>query len=190
MQETHIWLKAEMQKQASDPFDDLLGLEEQYFADGHALGVQDGSKAGRIEGRIFGLEKGFEKYLVMGELAGQCSIWRARLHQNTRNTQNADNSEIARVKPIASSDRLTKHIETLSALVDAETLSHQNTEDDVAEFDERLKLAQGKARVIANIVNPASSNTFNVGGRRAAATVSRRQDTSNMEDFEIRGRMI
>src|SRR5271156_4071878 len=53
----------------SDPFDDLLSLEDRFYNEGFQLGTTDGVKAGRIEGRVFGLEKGFEKYVEMGILS-------------------------------------------------------------------------------------------------------------------------
>ncbi|TKA63174.1 hypothetical protein B0A49_07192, partial [Cryomyces minteri] len=63
----------------SDPLDDVLSLEDKYYSEGHALGVSDGSRAGRIEGRIFGLEKGFEKFVAMGALGGRSTIWASRI---------------------------------------------------------------------------------------------------------------
>jgi hypothetical protein len=48
----------------SDPFDSVLNLEDDLYTSAYALGAADGSRAGRVEGRIFGLEKGFEKFAV------------------------------------------------------------------------------------------------------------------------------
>ena len=63
----------------SDPFDDLLSLEDKFYKEGYDLGVSDGERAGRVEGRLFGLEKGFEKYAAMGRLHGRAIIWAGRL---------------------------------------------------------------------------------------------------------------
>merc|ERR1712093_478906 len=52
-------------------FDEVLGLEEQFYEDGFRQGYEDGVKAGRVEGRTFGLEKGFEKYVESGRLHGK-----------------------------------------------------------------------------------------------------------------------
>ncbi|KAF2466952.1 uncharacterized protein BDR25DRAFT_345148 [Lindgomyces ingoldianus] len=66
--------------QSPDPFDTLLTLEDDLYTTAHAAGVADGARAGRIEGRIFGLEKGFEKFASMGVLHGRACVWGARFH--------------------------------------------------------------------------------------------------------------
>jgi hypothetical protein len=63
----------------TDPFDDLLTLEDTLYTAAYDLGVSDGAHAGRIEGRIFGLEKGFEKFAELGQLHGRSVIWGSRL---------------------------------------------------------------------------------------------------------------
>jgi flagellar biosynthesis/type III secretory pathway protein FliH len=60
-------------------FDEILGLEEQFYDDGYKQGLEDGVKAGRIEGRTFGLEKGFEKYVESGRLYGKSLVWANRI---------------------------------------------------------------------------------------------------------------
>lgn len=55
-------------------FDNLLNLEDQYYQEGLELGIADGQKAGRIEGRLFGIEKGFEKFFFTGEMNGRASF--------------------------------------------------------------------------------------------------------------------
>ncbi|KAG7289765.1 hypothetical protein NEMBOFW57_006141 [Staphylotrichum longicolle] len=44
--------------------------------------------------------------------------------------------------------RLGKHIRTLYALVETESLSTENTDEAVDDFDDRLRRAQGRAKVI------------------------------------------
>ncbi|MCJ1324429.1 hypothetical protein MMC10_001091 [Thelotrema lepadinum] len=56
-----------------------LTLESTLYFQGHALGTSDGSRAGLIKGRAFGLEKGFEKFSFMGRLHGRAVVWSARL---------------------------------------------------------------------------------------------------------------
>ncbi|KAK4966022.1 hypothetical protein LTR66_003875 [Elasticomyces elasticus] len=175
-----------------DPFDSLLGLEDQYYAEGYKLGIADGSHGGRIEGRIFGLEKGFEKYAAMGVLAGRAAVWVARLQEDADAENNLslgnsgltvpesppglltargdlvrrsldrgkeqlpERSRDARGQPLIPSlslnVRLDKHIQTLSALTEAGSLSKQNNEESVSDFDDRLKRADGKVKVIEKIL--------------------------------------
>ena len=70
-------------KEVGDIFDSILNLEDEFYQEGYELGARDGEKAGRIEGRLFGIRKGFEKMLVMGKLRGQALVWRAR-HELSR----------------------------------------------------------------------------------------------------------
>ena len=64
---------------SEDLFDGLLELEEKFYGEGYSLGVEDGRRAGLVEGRLFGLEKGFEKYAAMGKLHGRSVVWAGRL---------------------------------------------------------------------------------------------------------------
>jgi hypothetical protein len=48
--------------------------------------------------------------------------------------------------------RLRKHITTLYALAETESLSTENNDDAVSDFDDRLRRAQGRAKVIERMV--------------------------------------
>lgn len=174
-----------------DPFDSLLNLEEKFYGDGYQLGVADGSRAGRIEGRAFGLEKAFEKFLPMGILHGRSTVWAGRLpnHRGQRhgpdkvNTEEqprqsiepehevsntgdqstqetSENEQIlaansgleSRLPTLPDNPRLEKHVQTLYALVEAASLSTENTEEAVSDFDDRFKRATAKAKIIERLI--------------------------------------
>ncbi len=151
----------------SNTFDEVLGLEEQFYDDGFRQGLEDGVKAGRVEGRTFGLEKGFEKYIESGRLYGKSIIWANRIPQfrqkgipndTTLTSQNSSTSPDIRsssplaLNPLPESQRLAKHLKVLHALAESESLSTENTEEAVSDFDDRLKRAQGKAKIIERLV--------------------------------------
>ncbi|OCK94000.1 DUF1715-domain-containing protein [Cenococcum geophilum 1.58] len=188
-----------------DPFESVLDLEETYYQEGYDLGVADGSRAGRIEGRVFGIEKGFEKFAAMGMLHGRAAVWASRLprkkEQGKDNERKAtiaqdevtskDGVVISGLPPLAVNPRLERHIQTLFALVEPDTFSTENTEESVADFDDRLKRAGAKAKVIERIVgegdvddrqtdtSPSASGT-----KDRRVKVSRIEKTAgNMEDF-------
>ncbi|MCJ1390046.1 hypothetical protein MMC18_002904 [Xylographa bjoerkii] len=172
-----------------DPFDSVLNLESQFYDEGYALGVADGTRAGHVEGRVFGLEKGFEKFVEMGRLHGRSLVWSSRLPraQSTTNpsTDTSPDQDTSRpgheptsttsiswpLPPLAANIRLEKHVRTFHALVELESLSTQNKEDDVSEFDDRLKRAVGKAKVIEKLVGEESDFGAGSGedGSRAEA---------------------
>ena len=172
-----------------DPFDFLLTLEDGFYKEGYDLGVSDGNRAGLIEGRSFGLEKGFEKYASMGQLYGRAVIWSGRLPVSrddpVSDKQDASaaytervfkglsvqennvagiQSEVenlpgrTRVPELPPNTRLEKHIRTLYALTEPESLSTDNDENSVSEFDDRFNRAEGKTKVIEKLTGETNSS--------------------------------
>ena len=173
-----------------DPFDDLLGLEERFYNEGFQLGSTDGARAGKIEGRVFGLENGFEKYVESGRLYGRSVVWAARLSKSqervidTRGTSKASNSKESNAKQDSSThlpdlpqnSRLEKHIKVLHALTEPASLSTDNSEDAVSDFDDRLKRAAGKVKIIEQLIGEHST---------APAPVTLGLSDTNIEDVDI-----
>lgn len=164
-----------------DLFDDVLNLEEQYYQEGYAEGLRDGVEAGKIEGRSVGLKSGFEKFLEAGRLQGRALVWANRLpgltaddgdsktaplSVSTTGAPEGDSSVVQAVETTASlprlpvsNTRLEKNVVTLYGLLEPGTLSTQNDDEAVNDFDSRLKGAQGKAKIIDRAIGekvPAS----------------------------------
>lgn len=168
-------------KTEDDPFNSLLTLEDSFYKEGYELGVSDGNRAGLIEGRFFGLERGFDKYVSMGKLYGRAVIWTGRLPV-TRDTLRFDGQDVSsadtdrilesnggRIKPevkqlpertraseLPANVRLEKNIRTLYALTEPESLSVVNDENSVSEFDDRINRALGKIKVIQKLTDETS----------------------------------
>ena len=199
-----------------DPFDDLFNLEDQYYREGYDLGVKDGSRAGLIEGRLFGIEKGFEKYAAMGRLHGQAIVWASRMptsptdHEAARRhphekhvtklsgdigTVNQGPSQDDKQSPalpdLPATGRLEKHIRTLYALVEPSSLSTQNDEEPVSQFDDRLKRAEGKIKIIEKMIGEVSrsiSTTANLNSNSPApAGGHTERGQASIEDVSILG---
>lgn len=66
--------------------------------------------------------------------------------------------------------RLQKHITTLFALVETDTLAKENTDEGVNDFDDRLKRAQGKAKIVERMVGEGSKGKSG-GGEKAGSAV-------------------
>ncbi|KAH6639775.1 hypothetical protein C7974DRAFT_138738 [Boeremia exigua] len=151
-----------MSPASADPFDDLLTLEDTLYTTAHDQGVADGARAGRIEGRIFGLEKGFEKFSALGELHGRGAVWGSRLARRVKNpatttepttSTTTAGSAHTPLPPLANpSSRLLSNTSLLYHLTDPLTFSTANTEAGVEDFDDRFKRAGAKAKVIERIV--------------------------------------
>ncbi|KAK5055149.1 hypothetical protein LTR84_012897 [Exophiala bonariae] len=170
---------------ASDPFDDLLEIENDYYQEGYDAGVGDSRYAGLIEGRVFGIEKGYEKALELGKQRGRALVWEHRLdvsisgnesHQQVTSSSESQptsaTSEAGMMHQITQSlprlpttTRLRKHVEALSAAADPAALARDNSDEAVTDFDDRIAKANAKTKVIANIVGEAfnPSSTGNSG---------------------------
>ncbi|KAF3760657.1 DUF1715-domain-containing protein [Cryphonectria parasitica EP155] len=176
---------------SSDPFDDVLNLEDRFYSEGYEQGVADGARVGRIEGRSFGIEKGFEKFVEAGRLYSRSVVWANRLPQSQARLQVSEASDVAAaastVPAEASStagrtlpkldkggSRLEKNIVTLHALVEPDTLSTENTDEAVNDFDDRVKRAQGKARVIErNVGEDGGADTAKADGSSPSTTAAK-----------------
>ncbi|KAI4212569.1 MAG: hypothetical protein LQ351_004821 [Letrouitia transgressa] len=148
-----------------DIFDDVLDLENEFYNEGYDLGRKDGHRAGLIEGRLFGLEKGFEKYVAMGRLHGKSAVWAERLlppqHQKTGSNDDertwTAETRLSLLK-IPENPRLEKHIRTLFALTEPANLETDNSENSVSDFDDRLKRADGKVKIIEKLIKRVATD--------------------------------
>jgi hypothetical protein len=94
------------------------------------------------------------------------------------------------LSPLAENGRLKKHIQMLHALTDPLTFSTLNTEDAVADFDDRFKRAGAKAKIVERIVGEAGnasspdreSPEAAAGNIRVSGSNKKKGDNS-MEDF-------
>lgn len=166
-----------------DPFDTLLSLEDGFYKEGYDLGVSDGDRAGLVEGRLFGLEKGFEKYAAMGKLHGRAVVWAGRLPETDPNlgisetggTREDPENTHERLSPqvkhakfpqapeghaplLPANTRLERHIRTLYALAEPGSLSTENNEESVSDFDDRLKRAEGKVKIVEKLTGEVISD--------------------------------
>lgn len=135
---------------ASDPLDDVLNLEDRFYQEGYQQGLRDGVQAGRIEGRSFGMQKGFEKFVESGRLASKAIVWANRLPQS---------SPSCTLPGLPKNARLEKNINTLYALVEPETLSTANTDEAVQDFDDRVKRAVGKAKIVERMAGGSARDS-------------------------------
>ena len=184
-----------------DPFEGLLELEDTFYTEGYDLGVADGKRAGLVEGRFFGLEKGFEQYASMGRLNGKAVVWAGRLAPVHTENQAKDREAVkiddsiltlpdaqhelrkksslpqagkdsghAKLLTLAPNPRLEKHIRTFFALVEPGSLSTENTEEAVSEFDDRIKRAEGKVKMIEKITGEMNMRDSSMASAQGATS--------------------
>jgi hypothetical protein len=176
-----------------DPFDSLLTLEDTLYTTAYSAGATAGSRAGRIEGRIFGLESGFDKFAALGELHGRSVVWGARaLAKNDKEDENA-----ITLPKLKDNSRLQNNITLLHALTDPLTFSTENTEEAVADFDDRVKRAGAKAKVIERIVgetvdakSPLEGSPARASGGVKLNEGKKKGGDDSMEDFVAGARVL
>lgn len=105
--------------------DNVLDLEEEFYTEGFKEGHEKSAKEQYIEGKIYGLQTGFQRFLVVGYLEGLVSFWR-------------------QLPNLAS---VTSHIDQLEKILAA--IPKTNDDDAVAVYEKSVLSARNKARVIA-----------------------------------------
>ncbi|CAN9278084.1 unnamed protein product [Alternaria alternata] len=165
----------------TDPFDDILTLEDTLYTAAYDLGASDGAHAGRIEGRIFGLEKGFEKFAELGHLHGRSVIWASRLPSlvpnNAKGADEKTEPENKTLPLLSKNERLKNNTTLLHSLTDPETFDTANTEEAVADFDDRFKRAGAKAKVIERIVGETDDTLSSKSPDGSPAPAGRKSKT-------------
>ena len=162
------------QFRSMDPFEDVLNLEDKYFEEGYKQGYEDGALAGKIEGRSVGLKKGYEKFLEAGRLQSKSIVWANRMPNIRSQTQpnwtsalDSQPNSIATnttlqtqaLPALNSNARLEKNVTMLYALVEPGTLSTENSDEAVNDFDDRIKRAQGKLKIVERSTGEAQSSS-------------------------------
>ena len=137
-----------------DLFDGALSLEDNLYTQGYDRGVADGARAGKLEGRSVGMAKGFEKFVESGRLYGRSVVWSNRLPAAAAPSEGSPEQLLP---PLPRNPRLAKNVESVHALMEPGTLSSENDDDAVQDFDERLRRAQGKVRVVERVVGGRAS---------------------------------
>lgn len=157
-----------------DILDSVLDLEETSYQAGFEEGKADGLEAGYTEGRVFGIERGYHKALEMGKLHGRALMLNACLFdpnpmpdsgldpspfesavvttQDSRPGNDNHALDPSSLPTLPENSRLKKHVETLLKLTDPQTLSEENTAEAVEAFDDRMKKAVAKAKIIDRMI--------------------------------------
>ncbi|KAK9317361.1 hypothetical protein V1522DRAFT_27801 [Lipomyces starkeyi] len=127
-----------------DLFDSLLTLESSFYQQGYDEGLNDGLRSGRSEGTQFGLQTGFQRFVSVGILQGRCRVWKELSSRTNSSSNTADD-----VVPVGGG-RSTKQLQVLTELVTG--IPTENTEDAVEEYENRLKRAKARSKVVVRLL--------------------------------------
>lgn len=136
---------------SADPLDDVFTIEDRFYTQGYDAGLKDGLAAGRAEGRSLGMSKGFDKFSESSRLASRAIIWANRFPNSS--------SSPSKLPPLkGGGPRLEKNVKSVYALLEPGTLSTKNEDDAVQDFDDRLRRAQGKVKIVERMVGGSTGN--------------------------------
>ncbi|EER35964.1 conserved hypothetical protein [Candida tropicalis MYA-3404] len=111
--------------------DEVLNLEEEQYNLGFKEGQEHSTKEQYLEGKQYGYQTGFQRFLIVGYIQGLVGEW----------LDNLDNYN--------ASKSLQGHINQLSELITDIPLT--NGDEEVEKYEKNIKKARNKLRVIANI---------------------------------------
>lgn len=106
--------------------DDVLDLEEKFYEEGYTEGQERSVKDNYLEGKAYGLQTGFQRFLVVGYIQGLIELWEKDESKTVKN-----------------------HLSQLKSLI--EGISFTNEDKDVENYEQAIGKARNKVRVIASI---------------------------------------
>lgn len=118
---------------ASNDMDELLNLEEIFYKEGYEEGLSVKAGSNFMEGKQYGLQVGFQRFLLLGEIEGYLNI-----------------VETWKVEGIA----FTRNLETLRSLLKGIRLD--NSDATVADFDSRFLKIKNKFRTLLLLIHRQS----------------------------------
>merc|ERR1711939_1262277 len=165
---------------ADDLLGDLLSLEDGFYDEGFQAGVADSARAGHLEGKVFGIEKGYDKALELGKLNGRAYVWKYRQQDAKRVATDeplrAGSDDVTRssspigeafnaMTSLPKNSRLDKHVDGILALTDPDKVSTDNSDESVSQFEDSVAKAKAKAKMVAI----AASEPLEAGSGPAAS---------------------
>lgn len=106
--------------------DGALDIEDEFYAKGYRDGQEQSAREQFVEGKIFGLQTGFQRFLVVGYLQGLVGEWKK-----------LENASVA------------SHLAQLEKLVS--DIPTSNGDHEVELYEKAVLKARNKARVVATI---------------------------------------
>lgn len=144
--------------------DRLLELEEQYYEEGFKEGQNESLHNSFLEGKQFGLQVGFQRFLLINQIIGICDVI------DSLNLKN---------------DSLNKNISIIRDLISA--IQMNNDEENVENLDKILIKLKNKFRTVLLSFQRLTKNTANNKQVSNHLTFANVEDLSRMIAGKIHG---
>lgn len=151
-------------RMADDLLGDVLELEDGFYNEGFEAGVADSAYAGMLEGKVFGIEKGYDKALELGKLNGRALVWQRRQQSTAQDaaekpshttsggtsaSQSTLDDALQAMNGLGTTSRLVKQIETLMTLSDTKNVPNDNSDASVSQVEDAIAKSKAKAKIVA-----------------------------------------
>ncbi|SGZ48332.1 CIC11C00000005112 [Sungouiella intermedia] len=111
--------------------DEALDVEENFYAEGYRDGKEQSAKEQFLEGKVYGLQTGFQRFLLIGYIQGLIEEWRKDERPGISN-----------------------HLDQLEKLVSEVPLTNGDAEVEI--YEKAVLKARNKVRVIATITKTSN----------------------------------
>ena len=106
-------------------FDELLNLEEKFYNEGYDEGHNENLKNNFLEGKQFGLQVGFQRFVLLGQMVGICDV--------------LDSLDLK-------SNALSKNVQSVRSLIN--DVGMTNDDENVEELEKTMIKLKNKFRTI------------------------------------------
>lgn len=131
---------------SADIFEGAISLESDSYDKGYNDGVLDGERSGIAEGKHYGIQTAFQRYLSLGILQARYDLWN-NINNSSTSIQDEDDSQ----KKLGT--KVAKHLTQLKACV--EDLPLTNSDQEVEHVTKSLAKGKAKAKVISSLMKDA-----------------------------------
>lgn len=113
--------------------DEVLNLEEVYYQEGFQEGQEHGAKQQLMEGKEFGYQTGFQRFLIIGYITGLLEDWRTNIEKYGGLGNKSFENHLSQLEDLMKQVQLT------------------NGDEEVATFEKVIGKARNKLRLLATL---------------------------------------
>lgn len=113
--------------------DEILNLEDQYYQEGFQEGQEHSTRQQYMEGKEFGYQTGFQRFLIIGYIEGLLNYWKRNIDAYGGHQNNTLNNHITQLETLISEIQTT------------------NGDKEVEAYEKIMVKSRNKLRVIATI---------------------------------------
>ncbi|ODV85502.1 hypothetical protein CANARDRAFT_23035 [[Candida] arabinofermentans NRRL YB-2248] len=147
-------------------FDSVLNLEDQYYNEGFNEGQLEGSMKQFHEGKELGIQTGYQRLLIIGQLRTLVNYWIEKIDRliesNTMGTESSSSDlsvsvvSVSVKKPKRDNHKVKKTLDGLKMLLDSlydnDKINLTNSDEDVQTYETILKKARAKVRSLSTVL--------------------------------------